>query len=133
MQVHQLALANKTKESITFKKRGCWDFSRITDSVLNKVKSAILPLFNDLKVLCSASDKAKLFGKNFSKNSNLKDAGISLPSFYSRINLKLHNISVTPKLVRKIITNLDSSRASGLDCIPVVDLKKILSLNFHTY
>ena len=133
MQVHQLAFANKTKESITFKKLGCWDFSRIANSVLNKVKSAILPLLNDLRVLCSASDKVKLFGKNFSKNSNLKDSGLSLPSFHSRINLKLHNISVTPKLVRKVITNLDLSRASGPDCLPVVDLKKILSLNFHTY
>ena len=42
-----------------------------------------------------ASDKAKLFAKNFSKNSNLDDSGISLPIFPSRTNLKLHN-SVTP-------------------------------------
>ena len=133
MQVHQLAFANKTKESITFEKLGYWDFSRIANSVLYKVKSAVLPLFNGLKVLWSASDKAKLFGKNFSKNSNLKDSGISLLSFPSRTNLKPHNISVTPKLVKKVIKNLDSSRASGPDCIPVVDLKKIVSFSFHTY
>ena len=41
----------------------------------------------------------------------------------SRTNLKLHNISVTPKIVRKIIINLDLSKASGPDCIPVVVLK----------
>ena len=34
--------------------------------------------------------------------------------------MKLHNISVTPKIVRKIIINLDLSKASGPDCIPVV-------------
>ena len=39
--------------------------------------------------------------------------GISLPVFPSRTNLKLHNISVTPKMVKKVITNLDSSKASG--------------------
>ena len=47
--------------------------------VLNKGKSAIPPLFSDLEVLSPASDKAKLFAENFSKNSNLDDLGISLP------------------------------------------------------
>ena len=71
-------------------------------------------------MLPSASDKAKLFAKNFSKNSNPDDSGISLPFFLSRSNLKLHNISITPKIVKKVIMNHDSSKASGPDCIPVV-------------
>ena len=54
------------------------------------------------------------------KNSNLDDSGISLPVFLSRTNLKLHNISVTPKVVKKLIMNLDLSKAAGPDCIPVV-------------
>ena len=58
--------------------------------------------------------------KNFSKNSNLDDSGISLPVFLSKANLKLDNISVTPKMVKKFIVNLDLSKASGPDCIPVV-------------
>ena len=74
-------------------------------------------------MLSSASDEAKLFAKNFSKNSNLDNSGISLPVFPARTNLKLHNISITPKMVKKVITNLDSSKASGPDCIPVVGLK----------
>ena len=85
--------------------------------------SAIPPVFNGLEVLSSASDKAKLFAKNFSKNSNLNDSGISLPVFSSRTNLNLRNISITPKMVKKVITNLDLSKASGPDCIPVVVLK----------
>ena len=36
--------------------------------------------------------------------------------------MKLHNISVTPKLVKKVITNLKLSKASGPDCIQVVVL-----------
>ena len=98
-------------------------FWRIGNSVLNKAKSAISPLFKSLEVLASASDKAKLFAKKFSTNSNLDDSGISSPVFPSRTNLKLHYISVAPKMVKKVITNLDSSKAPGLDCIPAVVLK----------
>ena len=61
------------------------------------------PLFNCSELLSSASDKAKLFAENFSKNSNLDDSGISLPLFCSRTNLKWHSISVTPKMVKKVI------------------------------
>ena len=74
-------------------------------------------------MLSFVSDKAKLFAKNFSKNSNLDDSGISLPVFPSRTYLKLHNISKTPKMVKKVIKNLDSSKASGPDYIPVVVVK----------
>ena len=74
-------------------------------------------------MLSSASDKPKLFAKKFSKNSNLDDSGISLPVFSSRTNLKLHNISITPKMVKKVIVNLDSSKASGPDCIALMVLK----------
>ena len=41
-----------------------------------KDKSAISPLFNDLEMLSSASDKPKLLAKNFSRNSNFDDSGI---------------------------------------------------------
>ena len=123
LEAAKLAYATKTKESITSQKLGFRDFWRIANSVLNKGKSAIPPLFNGPEVLSSASDKVKLFAKNFSKNSNLDDSGISLPVFPSRTNLKLHNISITPKMVKKVITNLDSSKAPGPDCIPVVVLK----------
>ena len=86
----KLAYANTTKESITSQKRDSRDFWRIDNSILNKGKSAIPRLFNGPEVLSSASDKAKLFAENFSKNSNLDDSGISLPVFPSRINMRLH-------------------------------------------
>ena len=80
----KLAYANKTKESITSQKLGSRDFWRIANSVLNKGKSAIPPLFNDPEVLSSASDKTKLFAENFSKNFNLDYSGylITSLSFY---------------------------------------------------
>ena len=70
-----------------------------------------------------ASDKAKLFAENFSKNPNVDDLGIFLPVFRSRTNLKLHNISVNPEMVKKVITKLDLSKESRPDYIPVMVLK----------
>ena len=58
--------------------------------------------------------------KIFSKNSSLDDLGVSLPICPSRTNVKLHNVSVTRKMVKMVVSNLDSSKASGPDCIPVV-------------
>ena len=61
--------------------------------------------------------------KTFPRTLILDESGISLPVFPSRTYLKLHNISITPKMVKKVIKNLHSSKASGPDCIPVVVLK----------
>ena len=71
-------------------------------------------------MLSSASDKSNLFAKNFSKDSNLDDSDICVPVSPSITNLKLHNVSVTPKMVKKVI---DSSKASVPDCIPVIVLR----------
>ena len=55
-------------------------------------------------------DEPKLFAEIFSRNSDIDKSGILLPVLLSRTNLKLHNISITPR---------DLSRASDSDCIPV--------------
>ena len=55
-------------------------------------------------MLSSASDKTKLFAENLSE-TYLK----------IRTNLKLHNISVTPKMAKKVIMNLDLSKAYAPD------------------
>ena len=101
LEAAKLAYANKTKESITSQKLGSREFWQIANSVLSK----------------------KFLLKIFSLNSNLDDSGVSLPVFHSRTNLKLYNISVTPKMVRKVAMNLGLPKASGPDCIPVVVLK----------
>ena len=71
----------------------------------------------------SACDKTKLFAENLFKNTYLDNSGIFVPTFPSRTNLKLHNIYVTPKIVKKAIMNLDLLKGSAPDCIPVVALK----------
>ena len=85
LEAAKLAYDNKTKESSASKKLDFLDFWQIANSVLNKGKSAIPQLFNRRKVLSSASDKAKLFAKNFSMNSNLDDSGIYLFSLLELI------------------------------------------------
>ena len=96
-----------------------------------KGKSAIPPLFIGLKVLSSASDQAKLFVANISKNFYINVSGISLPVSPSRTNLELDNSSVTPKMFKKVIMNLDLSKVSGPDCIPVVVPKNCESELFY--
>ena len=120
-------------KSLTSQKLGSQDFWQLASSVLTKGKSDFPPQFSGQEMLSSASDKAKLVAENFSKNPNLDDLHISLPVFLSRTNLKLHNISVTPKMVKTFIMNLDMSKASGPDCVLVVVLKTCVSQNFLTY
>ena len=67
------------QDSITSQKPGSRDFWRISNSALTKGRFAIPSLFNGPELLPSASDKAKLWAKKFSKNSNLVDSGNSSP------------------------------------------------------
>ena len=71
-----------------------------------------------MEMLSSASDRAKLFPENFLRTLILMTLDFSLTVFYYRTNLKVH-VSVTPKIIKKVITNHDSQKASGLYCIPV--------------
>ena len=48
------------------------------------------------------------------------DSDISVPALSSSANVKLYNIPVTPKVVKNVITNHDSSKVSGPDCSLVV-------------
>ena len=65
-----------------------------------------------------------MFAENLVKNSSLDDSDISLPVFPTGTNLKLRYISITPKMVKKVM-NLDLSKASGPDCILVVVIKNL--------
>ena len=87
------------------------------------LKTACWFLWFQLFILFRTIKCVSGFPGNFSKNSNLDDSGIPFPIFPSRTNLKLRNITVTPKIVKKLLTNLVSSKASDPDCIPVVVLK----------
>ena len=57
--------------------------------------------------MLSSTSESKAVRKNLFKNSNLDDSRIYLPPFLSRITLKLHNINLNHKLVKKVVTSLD--------------------------
>ena len=89
LEASKVTYAIKTKESITHRQLCSQDFWQIANSVLNKAKSAIPPLFNG----------------PVSKNSYLDDSVISIPVFPSRtkrfpvcFNLFLLLFLVTPCL-----------------------------------
>ena len=84
-----------------------------------KLSIVLLTNTNLLYCKCKCRPDIKI-AENSSKNCNLDDSGISLPVFPSRTNLKLYDISVSRKMVKKVITNLDLSKASGPDRSPVV-------------
>ena len=70
---------------------------------------------NSLEVLSSSFDKAKLFAENLTL--------ILMTQLSLYLFSLLELISITPKMVKKVTMNLDLSKASGPDCIPVVVLK----------
>ena len=88
-------------------------------------KLPIPALFNGSGILSSAADKARFCAISFSRDSNFDDAGIFLPTFPSTyLNLsELHNLPVTPKMVKNVITDLSHFNVTCPDCIPVTVLK----------
>ena len=122
LEAAKLAYANKTKESIISQKPGSRDFWQIANSVINK--GYLLYLLYSMTLRCCLLHliKQNHFLKTF-LGTLMTHVSLYLFSLLSRTNLKQRNISVTPKMVKKIITNLDLSKVSGPDCIPVVVLK----------
>ena len=102
----------KQKSSLLLRNVALVTFGELPMVFSTKVNLFLSPLFNGLEAFSSTSDKAKLLAENFSKNSNLDGSGPSLPDFPSRTNLKLYNICVSPKMVKKVIMNLDLSRGT---------------------
>ena len=124
LKLQNLHMLIKQKSPSLTKNLALWTFGELLIVFSTKRNLLYLLYFNGPEVLSSESDKAKFFVENFSNNSSIDDSGISLSVFPSRTNMKLHNISVTLKMVIKIITVFDLSKVSGPDCIPVVVLKK---------
>jgi len=93
--VKKSAYAVKTRTKINSQKLESRDFWRICNSVLNRNKSSIPPLFNHLGVLASSKDKADLFAKTFSENSTLNDSVHPLPEFPMRTELSLESLFIS--------------------------------------
>lgn len=72
------------------------------------------PPLMDLRCCLLPLIKRSCLQKAF-KNSNVDDSNISMSVSPSVTNLKLFNIHENPKLVKKVIINLELLKASGSD------------------
>ena len=117
--------AQSIQEKVGNQRVGSREFWRITNNVLNRGKATIPTIINGPEVISSSIDKANLFASNFASNSTLEERGHPLPDFPSRTDSLLSNITVTVKDIATRIRNLDSTKATGPDDIPVIVLKNI--------
>ena len=53
-------------------------------------------------------EKKSFDEKSFLRTRNINDSDISVLVFPFGTNMKLHNVPVTPKMVKKVIADLDS-------------------------
>ena len=95
----KLAYATKIKESITSKSLGSLDFWRNGYHVFNKSKSVTPPLFNSWRCCPLHLIKQSCLLKTFLRTLILMTQ-VSLYLF-SFLDLKLYNIPVTPKMVKR--------------------------------
>ena len=117
--------AQSVKSKVAEQRLGSHQFWQIANRILNRSVRSIPTIINGPEVISSASDKAKLFAKNFAANSTLCDQGHQLPVFPPITDNTLCNIQISVRDVAKLIKNLDSSKATGPDGIPIIVLKKL--------
>ena len=90
-------------------KLGLGDFWQTAKIILKKSKFTVPPVFSAAKARLFSSSKTNWCDENFSNNFNLDDSDIYLPVFPCGNNRKLYIIAITPKLVKKVTINFDSS------------------------
>lgn len=80
-------------------------------------KQPIPALFYGPGILSSAAEQARFCAVSFSRDFNFDDSGIFLPTFPSTyLNLsELHNLPVTRKMVKNVITDLNHSNVTCPD------------------
>ena len=117
LEAAKLAYATKAKHSITSQKLGSGYFWQIANSVLNKGKSDIPPLFNIMEVLFSTSDKRRWIATNFSKNSNCDSSKVSGPDGIPVVVLKNCEPELSHILVE--LVNMCLKETCFPDCLKV--------------
>ena len=111
------------KTRIASQKLGSREFWKIYNNVFRKGKSNIPQLFCAPEVLSDSKDKAELFARTFSSNSDLNSSGHSLPTLPRHGGTTLSELTITPQFISNIIARLKTATAPGPDNIPVIVLK----------
>ena len=122
----QYSYAQSIQAKIGSEALGSREFWRITNKVLNRGKASIPTLVEESAQVISSSDKANLFASKFAANSTLDDLGFLPPDFPQITDEKLCESKVSAGQIAKLIKDLDSTKATGPDGIPVVVLKNLI-------
>ena len=131
LETAKRAYSNKTKKFITSQKLGSCDFWWIAIIVFSAKVYLLYLLYSTGRSCCLLHMiKQNCLLKIFLWTLILMTR-VSLPVFPSITNLKLHNISIIRKMVRKVVMDLDLSKASCPNCIPVVVLKNWVGTVLH--
>ncbi|CAI9735156.1 Hypothetical predicted protein [Octopus vulgaris] len=109
---------------ISSQRVGSRDFWRIIKSVRGNNKSSIPPLFNGPEVLTTSNDKAELFAQLFSSHSILDGSGHPLLNALLKTDKLSRSSHITSAKFAAIMAQLDPSKATGPDGIPVTALQK---------
>ena len=117
--------AQSIQERIGQEAVGSKEFWRITNKVLGRGKASIPTLVEGPTQVISSTDKASIFASKFAAHSNLDDRGCLPPDFPPVTEEKICDLKVTAGQISKLIKELDSTKATGPDSIPVVVLKHI--------
>ena len=104
---------------------GSKEFWRITNKVLGRGKAAIPTLIEGPTQVISSTDKANIFASKFAAHSTLDDLGCPLPDFPPVTDERLSDFKVSAGQVASLIKELDATKATGPDNIPVVVLKHL--------
>ena len=81
----------------------------------NKQHVCIPPLLEDGALINSDVDKANLLNSYFTSQTIPPQSNIPLPDFEYLTQARLDNIVINPSIVKKVLQNLDPSKASGPD------------------
>ena len=122
----KLAYANKTREQSPPRNVDITTFGDLLIVIWGKENLLYFLVLTELRFCLLLLTKQDFLQKNFSQKSNLDDSGISSSAFHFRTTLTeqyFFNWIIFLLLVKKVINNLDLSRASGPGCIPVMVLK----------
>ena len=115
--------AKSVQDSIDQERLGPREFWRITYKILNRGKSPIPAIINGPGVISSSLDKAKVFGSIFASNSSRDDFNYPLPDIPSRTDCLVSDFRISVREVSRQVHDLESTKATGPDQVPVVVLK----------
>ena len=115
---------NTVNKLINTQKNSKVYWSLLKSSLNNKKIPIIPPLFYENRFITDFKEKAQLFNFFFSKQCSLIPNNSPLPADVNYITGKrLSTVTFSAKDIGKIIQNLDSNKAHGLDNISICMLK----------